>query len=72
MGGEVDDRCATLYTARVIHNTHATYTLADEIDSLARFKVEALPFDDDAILRLCQCAHMCEADDAGVQQRGGC
>ena len=39
MGGEVDDKCATLYTARVIHNTHATYTLAGEIDSLARFKV---------------------------------
>ena len=39
MGGEVDDKCATLYTARVIHNTHATYTLASEIDFLARFKV---------------------------------
>ena len=39
MGGEVDDKCATLYTARVIHNTHATYPLVSEIDSLARFKV---------------------------------
>ena len=39
MGGEVDDKCATLYTARVIHNTHATYTLPAEIDFLARFKV---------------------------------
>ena len=39
MGGEVDDKCATIYTARVIHNTHATYILAAEIDSLARFKV---------------------------------
>ena len=39
MGGEVDDKCATLYTARVIHNTHATYQLALEIDFLARFKV---------------------------------
>jgi hypothetical protein len=38
-GGYVDDKCATLYTARGIHNTHATYILASEIDSLARFKV---------------------------------
>ncbi len=57
-GGKVDDKCATLYTARVTHNTHATYPLAVEIDFLARFKVEALPSDDDAILRLCQCAHV--------------
>ena len=50
MGGEVDDKCATLYTARVIHNTHATYTFAsDEIDFLARFKVE-------------ECARVCNSD----------
>ena len=49
MGGEVDDKCATLYTARVIHNTHATYTLVAEIDSLARFKVV-------------ECARACNSD----------
>ena len=48
-GGEVDDKCATLYTARVIHNTHATYTLAAEIDCLARFKVV-------------ECARACNSD----------
>ena len=49
MGGEADDKCATLYTARVIHNTHATYTLASEIDSLARFEVV-------------ECARVCNSD----------
>ncbi len=48
--GEVDDKCATLSTARVIHNTHATYPiLAVEIDCLARFKVV-------------ECASACNSD----------
>ena len=53
MGGEVDDKCATLYTARVIHNTHATYTSASEINFLARFKVEesARVCNSDALVR---------------------
>ncbi len=42
MGG-VDDKCTTLYTARVTLNTHATHTcLRLEIDFLARFEVEKL------------------------------
>ena len=51
--GKVDDKCARLYTALVVHNTHATYTF--DFDFLARFKVVKLAYEfgsnDDAFVR---------------------
>ncbi len=76
MGG-VDDKCTTLYAARIIRNTHALQRTLWELRSILSHvsKSKRTPL---MMTPSCGCAslsaHMChcEADDAGVQQRGGC